>query len=161
MIKNEKTGGDEHGKHVLRFTINKNEFEWEHQYITGAEIRNLGNIPPEEELFLAIKRPWEDEKIDNEIKVDLARPEVEHFISKPRTIRLIINGREKPWDKEKINYEQVVILAFGTYDNNPNIVYTVTYDRGPHENKEGTMVKGSQVITKNKMVFNVTATNRS
>lgn len=161
MLKDENNSGGEHRKHVLRFTINRKEYEWTQQYITGAEIRTLGNIPPEDEIFLAIKRPWEDEKIDTETKVDLARPEVEHFISKPKTSILIVNGREKPWNKEKINYEEVVILAFGTYDNNPNVVYTVTYDRGPHENKEGTMVKGSEAFIKNKMVFNVTATNRS
>ena len=161
MIKDENKSGGEYQKHVLRFTINRKEYEWTQQYITGAEVRTLGNIPPEDEIFLAIKRPWEDEKIDNDSKVDLARPEIEHFFSKNKTIVLIVNGREKPWNKEKINYEEVVILAFGTFDNNPNVVYTVTYDRGPHENKEGTMVKGSEVLTKNKMVFNVTATNRS
>lgn len=58
--KNQEHG---HGKHVLRLIINQKEYEWHSEYITGAEIRKLGNIPPEEEIFLAIKKPWEDEPI--------------------------------------------------------------------------------------------------
>lgn len=75
--------------------------------------------------------------------------------------KLIVNGREKPWHEDSITFEQLVVLAFGSYDDNPNKVYTVTYDKGPHENPEGTMVKGDSVNVKNKMVFNVTATDKS
>ncbi len=75
--------------------------------------------------------------------------------------KLIVNGREKQWAEKTITFEQVVILAFGSYDNNQNKVYTVTYDRGPHENPEGSMVKGDSVLIKNKMIFNVTATDKS
>lgn len=74
---------------------------------------------------------------------------------------LIVNGREKIWNKKQISFEEVVVLAFGSYDNNPNKVYTVTYDRGPHQNPEGTMVYGDIVFIKNKMIFNVTATDKS
>ena len=74
---------------------------------------------------------------------------------------LIVNGREKPWMEKTITFEQVVVLAFGSYDPNPNKVYTVTYDKGPHENPEGTIVKGDTVFTKNKMIFNVTCTDKS
>lgn len=78
-----------------------------------------------------------------------------------RKLVLIVNGREKLWDKKQISFEEVVILAFGAYDNNPNKVYTVTYDRGPHQNPEGAMVLGDTVHVKNKMIFNVTATDKS
>ncbi len=74
---------------------------------------------------------------------------------------LIVNGREKPWTEKTITFEQVVVLAFGTYDPNPNKVYTATYDRGPHQNPEGTTVKGDRVFVKNKMIFNGTATDKS
>jgi len=74
---------------------------------------------------------------------------------------LIVNGREKPWKEKTITFEQVVGLAFGSYDPNPNKIYTVTYDRGPHENPEGTIVKDDAVFTKNKMIFNVTCTDKS
>jgi len=78
-----------------------------------------------------------------------------------RKLILIVNGREKDWNMEQISFEETVILAFGTYDNNPNKVFTVTYDRGPHQNPEGSMVYGDTVLVKNKMIFNVTATDKS
>lgn len=87
------------------------------------------------------------------------KPEQEHENQNHHV--LIVNLKEKPWPGKKITFEEVVILAFGTYDSNPNKVYTVTYDRGPHENPEGSMVKGDSVFTKNKMIFNVTATDKS
>ncbi len=54
---------EEHGKPVLNLLINCKNFEWHEEYITGSEIRKLGNIPAEDEIFLAIKKPWEDEPI--------------------------------------------------------------------------------------------------
>ncbi len=154
---------NEHGKHVLQLTINGKQYEWHHEYITGAEIRKLGNIPHDEEIFLAIKKPWEDEQIADDTKVNLARPEIEHFYSKDKhhKINLIVNGRQKPWAEKTITFEQVVELAFGSFDPNPNKVYTVTYDKGPHENPQGTMVKGDKVCVKDKMIFNVTSTDKS
>jgi hypothetical protein len=154
---------NEHGKHVLQLTINGKQYEWAQQYITGAEIRKLGNIPPDDNVFLAIKKPWEDEPIADDTKVNLARPEIEHFYSKDKhqKITLIVNGRPKPWSERTINFVQVVILAFGSHDPNPNKVYTVTYDKGPHENPHGTMDKGDNVCVKDKMIFNVTCTDKS
>jgi hypothetical protein len=148
---------------ILELTINGKHYNWEQQYIAGSEIRELDNIPKEDEIFLAIKKPWEDELIMDETRVNLARPEIEHFFSKEKEVKvtLIVNGREKTWNQRTITFEQVVKLALGSYDGNPNKVYTVTYDRGPHENPEGAMVKGDKVFVKNKMIFNVTATDKS
>jgi hypothetical protein len=158
--KNQNSG---HGSHVLHLTINGKTYEWHQEYITGAEIRSLGNIPSDEEIFLAIKKPWEDEPIPDDKQVNLARPEIEHFYSKGKhhEIMLIVNGRPKPWTEKTITFEQVVVLAFGSYDPNPQKVYTVTYDKGPHQNPEGSMVKGDKVFVKNKMIFNVTCTDKS
>lgn len=160
-MKNEETK-DEHGKHVLNLTINGKQYYWHLQYITGAEIRKLGNITTEDELFLAIKKPWEDEPIPDEKQVNLARPEIEHFYSREKSVEVIIvNGEPKKWEKKKISFKEVVILAFGSYNENPNIVYTVAYEDGPRENPEGSMTKGTEVFTKNKMIFHATATDKS
>jgi hypothetical protein len=147
----------------LSLTIDGKHYEWHQQYITGAEIKKLGNIPVENEVFLAIKKPWEDEPILDDTRVDLARPEVEHFYSKDKhfKVTLIVNLKEKPWIEKTINFEQVVILAYDNYNQRPEVVYTVTYDRGPHENKEGEMVKGDMVFVKNKMIFNVSRSDKS
>jgi hypothetical protein len=153
----------EKGNTTLHLIINGTKYEWKQEYITGAEIRKLGNISSEEEIFLAIKKPWEDEPIPDDKQVNLARPEIEHFYSKDKEFKvtLIVNGRPRPWEEKMISFEQVVILAFGTYDANPDKVYTVVYDKGPHQNPEGSMVRGSKVHVKDKMIFNVTATDKS
>ena len=150
-------------KKELRFTINGKSFSWNKQYITGMRLKKLGDIDAEDEIYLKASAGFEDQLIDDETKVDLARPGVEHFVSKDKVvaITLIVNGRPKEWKEKKISFDQVVVLAFGKYDPNPNIVYTVTYDRGPHQNPEGTMVRGDVVRVKNKMVFNATATDKS
>jgi hypothetical protein len=151
------------GKEILDLTINGKKYQWTQQYITGAEIRKLGNISEDAEIFLAIKKPWEDEPIQDDKQVNLARPEIEQFYSKEKDFKvtLIINGRQKPWNEKTITFEQAVVLAFGSYDPNPDKVYTVTYDKGPQENREGSMVKGEKVFVKDKMIFNVTATDKS
>ena len=154
---------EEHHKEALVLTINGKKHEWHHEYISGAEIRKLGEIPLEDEIFLGIKKPWEDEPIPDDKQVNLARPEIEHFYSKDKEfkITIIVNARPKHWTEKTITFEQVVFLAFGNYDPNPNKVYTVIYDRGPHENPEGSMVKGMKVLVKDKMIFNATATDKS
>ena len=76
-------------------------------------------------------------------------------------MELIVNARQKDWNDKIISFEQVIVLAFGTYNANPNTVFTVTYDRGPHENPEGSMVRGEKVYVKNKMIFNAAATDKS
>lgn len=149
-------------KEKLKFIVNGEKFEWQEQYIAGAEIKKLGNIPKDEELYLVIKEPWEHELISDDTKVNLARPKIEHFFSKETTISLIINGKPKNWDKgTRISFKEVVELAFGVIDESPRASYTVTYDRGPRENREGSMVKGDIVFVKHKMIFNVSATNQS
>jgi hypothetical protein len=150
-------------KKELKFTINQVQFFWHKQYITGEQIRKMGNVDPEHEVFLKIEKPYEDELINNESKIDLARPGVEHFISKEKLVEfvIIVNGREKQWKEEKITFEQVVVLAFGQFENVVNRVYTVTYSRGAEPKPEGTMVRGSIIRVKNKMIFNVSATDKS
>jgi hypothetical protein len=150
-----------HQRRDLKITVNNKEYEWPEQYITGLDVRTIAKIPPDEELYLAIKKPWEDERIEDDTKVDLARPGIEHFFSKKPGITLIVNGKEKHWSQEKISFEEVVKLVFPNYVDNLDTVYTVTYKKGPHQNPQGSMVKGDVVYVKNKMVFNVTATNKS
>ncbi|HNA32411.1 MAG TPA: multiubiquitin domain-containing protein [Flavobacteriales bacterium] len=148
------------GRQPLKLTINKEIFAWPQQYILGADIRKLGRIGPDELIYLAIKKPWDDELIKNDTRVNLARPEIEHFFSK-KTVTLIVNGTPHEWGKPTICFEDVVRLAYPNAAPSPTRVYTVTYDRGPKENPEGSMVKRDCVCVKDKMTFNVTETDKS
>jgi hypothetical protein len=145
----------------LRFTINKKEFEWNDQFITGKQIRELGHIGEQDKIFLDIEKPFKDEAIGDETIVDLARPGEEHFISKPIHYIITVNSREHEWKEKMISYDQVVLLAFPNYTHKPNQVYTVTYKRGIAQKPEGSMVKGDSICVKNKMIFNVTETSQS
>lgn len=95
----DKNQSNEHGKHVLKLTINEVDYDWHEQYITGEQVRKLGYIPDGDEIILAIERPWEDEIVKNETNVDLARPGIEHFFSKKhgeeKSVIIYINNIEK------------------------------------------------------------------
>ncbi|HEY8659011.1 MAG TPA: multiubiquitin domain-containing protein [Hanamia sp.] len=150
-------------KKKLEFIINGKSFETDRQYILESEIRRLGYISEDFDIFLSIHGPYEDELIKENERVDLARPGVEHFYSKEKPVEfiIIVNTRDKDWKEKTISFEQVVVLAYGSYDPNPNKGYTVTYCRGHEPKPEGTMIKGSVVRVKNKMVFDVSATDKS
>lgn len=150
-------------KQNLRYSIDEKNFETDKQYIKGSQIRKQGNIPDDFQIYLSNKKPWDDDLIVDEEIVDLARPGKEKFYSKKEITEftIIVNGREKQWNEKAITFKQVVELAFGNYNDNPDAVYTVTYAKGPQQNPEGSMVKGDVVFVTNKMIFNVTATNRS
>lgn len=74
---------------------------------------------------------------------------------------IIVNSRDKVWNEKEISYDDVVILAFGSISNDPNVIYAVTYKKGDNNKPEGIMDKGDSVKVKNGMRFNVTQTNRS
>lgn len=163
MNKDKEELKNEHENHVLRFKINNSAFKWHQQYVSGAEIRKLGNIPTDDEIFLSVQKPWEDELITDETKVNLARPEIEHFFSQEKhgKVMLIVNLKEKQWDEKSISFDQVLHLAYGISNPTPEQGFTVTYDRGSHQNPEGTMIKGESVFVKNKMIFNAKQTDKS
>ena len=78
-----------------------------------------------------------------------------------RKVTIIVNGRKKIWEKKEISYEEVIVLAFGSYTDDPNIVYTVTYAKGDKPKHEGSLNKGESVKVKDGMIFNATQTNKS
>lgn len=76
-------------------------------------------------------------------------------------VTIIVNTREKQWSEKRITYEQVIVLAFGSYTDAETMVYTVTFTKGEDSHHEGSLVKGKDVRVKDGMIFNVTQTDRS
>jgi hypothetical protein len=74
---------------------------------------------------------------------------------------IIVNAREKKWFDKKISFEQVVVLAFGIFESNDSTSYTITYKRGEDKKPEGSIVIGDIIPVKDKMIFNVSKTNKS
>lgn len=148
-------------KNKLHFTINGVQYTWYKQFIRGTQIRELGNITREDELYLDLPDGWKDDFIEDDEVVDLARPGVEHFVSRPKIygVEIIVNQSRKKYDKPKISFDEVVRLAMGSYD--PNRGYTVKYSEGPKENPKGLMSKGTEVFVKHNMKFDVASTHQS
>lgn len=124
---------------------------------TGAALYRLGGVPAGFELYR------EDEPIANEPE-HVHLQEFEHFHSGParaKEFTIIVNARERKVSSKDLTFDEVVALAFNPVPSGPNIVITVTYRHGPHQNPEGILAKGEKIWIKNGMVFNVKATDRS
>ena len=76
-------------------------------------------------------------------------------------LEIYVSGKLKEWNKNTISFEELIELAFGSGNQNPIRCHTVTYSDGPVSNSKGSMVVGNQVNVKPKMIFNVTATDKS
>jgi hypothetical protein len=74
---------------------------------------------------------------------------------------IIVNGQKKAVTSEILTFAQIVTLAFPTPATGDNILYTVSYEDGPHDNPQGSLKEGGSVKIKNGMIFNVTATDKS
>jgi DNA-directed RNA polymerase subunit L len=78
---------------TFKFTIDEKHYKWT-KFITGKELRKLGDIPPDFSIFLKVQ--GKDEEIGDNEKVDLARIGIEHFYSKhkkPKLVEIKINNK--------------------------------------------------------------------
>ncbi|SMG42682.1 Multiubiquitin [Marivirga sericea] len=148
-------------KNPLKFKIGNDQYDWNSQYITGLQLRQVGRLTDDQDIFLKIKGGFEDELVENNTKIDLARPGIENFVLSNRNYILIISGKEREWTKAEISFKEVIELRFGECIDDGKRSYSVTYSRGPKENISGSMISGDKVFVKNKMIFNVTPTDKS
>jgi hypothetical protein len=86
----------------LRLIIEGKLHIWHEQYITGAQIKELASLDPVGDLYLSISNPWKDELIENDQKVNLALPEIEHFFTR-KALNYKVNGVEFSSNKQFIN----------------------------------------------------------
>jgi len=74
---------------------------------------------------------------------------------------VIINASPHEVTGKELTYKEVVDFAYNNAPpTGPNVVITVTYSRGEN-GKSGTMLPGDSVKIKSRMVFDVSATDRS
>ncbi|MEQ8908129.1 MAG: multiubiquitin domain-containing protein [Vicingaceae bacterium] len=79
----------------------------------------------------------------------------------PKVKTIVVNAKKHEWPEKEISFKEVVILAFGTFNDNGRTSYTVTYSRGHSSKVQGSLVYNESVKVKHKMIFNVTATDKS
>lgn len=130
---------------------------------TGHALHRLGHVPPDHFLYREVHGNHEDELIsDSDAAVHLRKDEHFYIAEGHRNgYAVIVNGRPKRVRQSKLTFMQVVALAFDPIPDGPNWVFTITYRNGPASNPEGTIIEGQSVRIKNRMIFNVTATDKS
>ena len=80
---------------------------------------------------------------------------------KEKEFEIVINGTPHTLEVKVISFSDLVDLAFPGHPNDPNIVYTVSFDNAQHPH-DGILEEGGSVeIKKKNTIFDVTQTNRS
>lgn len=151
------------GSGTDRFLVDGLNLEWPKKVITGLTIKRLvGKDDDDIELVQELENEA-DRVIEDEDEVRIGSGGTEKFKTRPAKVdvKIIVNAREKKWEKKKISFDQVVKLAYPTPPAGQCIVYTVTFHNGPRANPEGTMTEGDKVKVKDGMVFNVQYTDKS
>jgi hypothetical protein len=130
---------------------------------TGDALYALGQVQPGLDLFFEVSGDREDPEVPRGSEVVHLKQD-EHFHSGPPEVKkfdIIVNTRKKVVTTREVSFNQIVALAFDSVPVGPNILFTITYRRGPHANPEGHLLEGGTVKVKNGMVFNVRATDKS
>lgn len=101
------------------------------------------------------------DRIDEQDPASPAREEDHADESRGRATTIIINARPYTVQEKELSFEEAVNLAYNNAPpSGPYVTITVTYSRGEN-GKGGSMLPGESVKVKNKMVFDVSATDRS
>lgn len=83
-MQNSQVGDKGVQKKLLKIIIEDQHFTIIEQYLTGKQLKELRGVPLNVDMYLKIKPPYEDELIENDKVVDLARPTVEVFFVKDK-----------------------------------------------------------------------------
>lgn len=135
-------------------------YEWGAVSISETDLRDVMGVQPNEVLILE-RKDEPDREIEPGSSVDLSAGGTERIRSERRRYRIIVNAREETVNGDTVNYAQLVALAFQPVPTGPDVLFTITYSKGPKENPKGTLPEGASVSIKNGMIFVVTQTNRS
>ena len=128
---------------------------------TGGTLRSLLSVAESVALLRDFESP-SDQRIDRDEIVAFADGPV--FITRkrrPNEITIIVEGTPYEWEREVITYAEVVTLFDPNYPQHPEIIYSVTYKKGPSNKLEGILSPGASVKVKEGMVFNVSPTGQS
>lgn len=125
----------------------------------GRSLYKLADIGQNRDLYRVGDGNHEDAEIPrDDTNIDLV--EDEHFYSH-KEIKIIVNGEEKDTSETRLDFDEVVKIAFPVPPTGENIMFTITYRKGPKANPKGTLTEGGSVKVKKGMIFDVTATDRS
>lgn len=146
----------------FRLGLDDQVFEWGGIRISGLTLKKLARVDAAtHDVWLEVRGGGADRQIGDAELVDLSEAGVERFYTSRKSITLIVNATEYQVSETVLSFLGVVHLPFPDAVPSETRIYTVAYKRGPASNPEGTLVDGGTVQLKNRMVFNVTFTDKS
>lgn len=148
----------------LLIKVNDKQYEVEECFMTPTEIMETASINSDRNYLKEIRKGGVEVTYKDDVDHKIAITKNSCFISceiEELIECVIVNSKPKDWSKDKISFEDVVILAYGKISTDPNVIYTINYINGVPSKPEGSMLKGDVISVKNKMIFNVTETNKS
>lgn len=148
----------------LKIKVDDNRYEVEECFMTPIEIMKVAGINPDRHYLKEIRKGGVEVTYRDDVEHKIAITKHSCFVSCQIDVLIecvIVNSKPKDWSRDTISFEDVVILAYGKVSTDPNVIYTVNYINGVPSKPEGSMLKGDIISVKNKMIFNVTETNKS
>jgi hypothetical protein len=126
---------------------------------TGTALYALGHVAGHRDLFREVGGDEEDELNPRDSEHIVLKHD-EHFYSQ-KIFGIIVNAQKKEVVETKLSFDEVVKLAYPIPPDGQNIMFTLTYRKGPRQNPKGSLLEGQTVRIKNGMIFDVTPTDRS
>jgi hypothetical protein len=145
---------------IFTFTVDERGYEWGAREISEDVLRSVTGAP-EDKDFVLERGDEPDRVIGDGESVNLGERGTERIRTVRATTIIIVNAEEKRVEGRRISFEALVRLAFETPPTGPNILITIDYGDGPPANPKGSLKPGHSVKIKNRMSFDVTATDRS
>ena len=148
----------EHADHV-RIHVDREPYDLPNP-TTGAALYALGGVAEHHDLFREQGGDGEDELIERRAHDVRLKPD-EHFYSQ-KVFTIIVDTEDKEIAKNYLTFDDVVKLAFETPPSEPNILITVDYGMGSRRRTgRGRFARASRSASRIRMVFDVSATDRS
>lgn len=149
------------GDRLFRAMLNEREIVWGEEQISALELRLIGEVPYDEDLYFDSKG---DRVIEDDEILPLKPKDVERFRSgdpKDQTVDVVLNGEVITVEKGRLSFSDLARLAFPKLFGGALICFTVSFSRGPKRRREGVLLEGGKVRVVEGMVFNVSATDKS
>ena len=146
--------------HRRRIHIDQKEYESPNP-TTGQALYSLGHVQEGLVLYHEVSGDEEDQLIVGGTETVHLQEDGHFHSGPPKKFTIIVNSRDRVVSTRELSFDQIVALAFDPVPTSPNIKFTVTYKHGPKANPAGPLLEGGSVEIKDRMVFVVTATDKS
>lgn len=149
------------GDGTFKFFVDGLSLEWPRKTLTGGAIKSLVGKDGENVELLQELEDAPDKVIGDGDEVHIGERGVEKFKTRKLGFTIYVEGTAHKWDKKKITYAEVVTLEVPDYPQHPEVLYSVSYTKGPPKKPEGDLAKGESVHVKDGMNFHVSPTGES